>query len=129
MGKGSATFSVRKNGIAHSPVFVVEVEIDGVSYSGSVSKNREDAEVSATFAAFKAINEQVGGPFLGLEPPFENMVSQELKLLPQVCRNFKSRLTTTNSSSTRNFLIGTNSKQAKKSSQMVIMTNEDARLE
>ena len=106
-------------------MFVVEVEIDEVSYSSIVSRNKEDSEVSATFAAFKAINEQVGGPFLGLEPPSENMVSQELKLLPEVYINIKYRLTTTNSSSTRNFLIGTNSKQAKKSSQMVIMTNED----
>ena len=75
-GKGSPTFSVRKNGIGHSSGFVVEVEIDGVSYSGDVAKNRKDAEAKASFAAFKVINEQVGEPFLGLEPLSENMVSK-----------------------------------------------------
>ena len=113
MGKGSPTFSVRKNGIAHSPGFDAEVEIDGVSYSGGVAKNRKDAEGKASFAAFKAINEQVGEPFLGLEPPSKNRVSQEYqeyKLLPEVCKNVKSGLTTTNSSSSSKFLVGSNSK-------------------
>ena len=125
-GKASPTFSVTKSGFSHSPVFVAKVEIVGVSFSAGVAKNRKDAEAKASFAAFKAINEQVGGPFLGLEPPSENMVSQELKLLPEVCKNVKSRLTTTNSSSSRNFLVGNNSKYAKNLSQMLIMTTEDA---
>ena len=110
MGKGSPKFSIRKNGISHSPRFVVEVEIDGVSFSAGVAKNRKDAEEKASFAAFKAINEQVGEPFLGLEPQSKNRVSQEYKLLPKVCKNVKSGLTTTNSSSSRIFLVGNNSK-------------------
>ena len=76
MGKGSPTFSVRKNGVAYSPMFIAKVEINGVSYFGGVSKSRKDAEESTSIAAFKAINEQVGGPFLGLEPLLENMVSK-----------------------------------------------------
>ena len=110
MGKGSPTFSLRKNGISHSPGFDAEVEIDGVSYSGGVAKNRKDAEAKASFAAFKAINEHIGEPFLGLEAPSKNRVSQKYKLLPEVCKNVKSGLTTTKSSSSRNFLVGSISK-------------------
>ena len=86
------------------------MEIDGVSYSGGVAKNRKDAEAMAYFAAFKAINEQVGEPFLGLEPPSKNRVSQEYKLLPEVCKNVKFGLTTPNNSSSRIFLVRSNSK-------------------
>lgn len=53
-------YSTNKNGEAHMPIFVSQVEVEGVLYTGQEAKSKKQAEMSAAKVAYMALKEHKG---------------------------------------------------------------------
>ncbi|XP_047181239.1 double-stranded RNA-binding protein 1-like [Vigna umbellata] len=75
-------YSTNINGEAHMPLFVSQVEVEGVLFTGQEAKSKKQAEMSAAKVAYMALKEHKGKSDKSSSFPFSNYEGQVSKFSP-----------------------------------------------
>ncbi|QCD92807.1 hypothetical protein DEO72_LG5g876 [Vigna unguiculata] len=69
-------YTTNKNGEAHMPIFVSQVEVEGALFTGQKAKSKKQAEMSAAKVAYMALKEHKGKSDKTSSFPFSNYEGQ-----------------------------------------------------